>query len=148
MRQPEIPTTTCPYCGGSSKLVDSREIYGRSYGLVWHCRPCDAYVGVHKDSPTHAPLGSLANRDTRAWRVRAHDAFDPLWKRGRVSRSDAYKMLADKLRISPARTHISWLDVEGCKEVVRAAKEIATEIERAAESGGILVGSRGARGAS
>ena len=37
----------CPYCGKESELIDSTEIYnGKSYGKMYICRPCDAYVGV------------------------------------------------------------------------------------------------------
>jgi len=37
----------CPYCKGETKYVDSSLVYGRSYGMMYLCEPCDAYVGVH-----------------------------------------------------------------------------------------------------
>lgn len=43
----------CPYCGELAELIDSKEIYSRSYGKAWICRTCDAYVGCHKG--THKP---------------------------------------------------------------------------------------------
>src|SRR5580700_2416837 len=79
----------CPYCEQPAKLVDSAEIYGgRSYGWAYLCSPCRAYVGCHDG--TKRPLGRLANADLRAAKIRAHDAFDKLWRGGAMSRSQAY----------------------------------------------------------
>lgn len=33
----------CPYCQSPARLADSAEIYGRSYGPIYLCKPCDAY---------------------------------------------------------------------------------------------------------
>lgn len=63
----------CPYCGRSAEFVDSIAVYRRSYGMIYLCRPCDAYVGVHGRSDT--PLGRLANAELRRWKIAAHDAF-------------------------------------------------------------------------
>ena len=49
----------CPYCGRQAEYVDSKVIYGRSYGMAYLCRNCDAYVGVHRG--TDEPLGRLAD---------------------------------------------------------------------------------------
>ena len=109
----------CPYCGNKAEYVDSAEIYGKSYGMVYLCRPCDAYVGVHDGTDT--PLGRLANRDLRRWRNRAHAAFDPLWKQGpyRRRRNDAYAWLAGKMGLTKEETHIAMFDVEQCKQVIQ-----------------------------
>ena len=38
----------CPYCGRRTSLADSAEVYhGRSYGMMYICRPCGVYVGCH-----------------------------------------------------------------------------------------------------
>ena len=116
----------CPYCKIRAKLVDSKVVYGRSYGPIWLCRPCDAWVGCHKDSNEHVPLGRLANKELRLWKVRAHSAFDPLWarkiKRDSCSKSkarkSAYIWLAEKLQIPVKECHIGMFDVEICREVV------------------------------
>ncbi|MBR5022810.1 MAG: DUF3268 family zinc-finger domain-containing protein [Oscillospiraceae bacterium] len=109
----------CPYCGNKAEYVDSAEIYGKSYGMVYLCRPCDAYVGVHDGTDT--PLGRLANRDLRRWRNRAHAAFDPLWQQGRYRRrrNDAYAWLAGKMGLTKEETHIAMFDVEQCKQVIQ-----------------------------
>lgn len=71
----------CDYCGQQADYVDSKIIYGRSYGMMYLCRNCMAYVGVHKG--TDKPLGRRANAELRYWKKRAHAVFDPLWQRGR-----------------------------------------------------------------
>lgn len=113
----------CDYCGEKAELVDSRVIYGRSYGhKVWLCRKCMAYVGCHKG--TDKPLGRLANAELRYWKRRAHDAFDPLWKYGRFRgyRNAAYAWLAQKMGLPVEKTHIGMFDVAQCKKVIEIIK--------------------------
>ena len=89
----------CPYCGRQAEYVDSKVIYGRSYGMAYLCRNCDAYVGVHRG--TDEPLGRLADASLRKWKKAAHAAFDPLW-------------LAQQLGLPVSETHIGMFDVEEC----------------------------------
>ena len=56
----------CNYCGKPAEYVDSTVVYGSSYGMIYYCKPCNAWVGVHKGSG--APLGTLANAELRAYR--------------------------------------------------------------------------------
>ena len=52
----------CPYCGNRTEYVDSSVIYGRSYGMIYLCWDCMAYVGVHKGtavSYTHLTLPTI-----------------------------------------------------------------------------------------
>ena len=56
----------CDYCGRETEYVDSKVIYGKSYGKIYLCRNCMAYVGVHKG--TDKPLGRLANAELRNWK--------------------------------------------------------------------------------
>lgn len=105
----------CPYCGRSAEFVDSSVVYGKSYGPIYLCRCCDAYVGVHAGSDK--PKGRLANAELRKWKIAAHNAFDPLWKSGQLSRKAAYKLLATRMGLPIERTHIGMFDVEQCKRV-------------------------------
>ena len=73
----------CDYCGRETEYVDSKVIYGKSYGKIYLCRNCMAYVGVHKG--TDKPLGRLANAELRNWKKAAHAVFDPLWTLSRPS---------------------------------------------------------------
>lgn len=114
-------TPICPYCDQPAKLEDSAIVYGgRSYGLIWDCRPCDAYVGVHKNTKDNIPLGRLANAELREWKKRAHAAFDPAWKSGLLSRKEAYARLQTMLGMTASEAHIGKFDVADCKRVVEA----------------------------
>lgn len=113
----------CDYCGSAAALVDSAEVYGRSYGPMWLCRPCDAYVGTHKNSRNHAPLGRLANRELREAKKAAHAAFDPLWRSGRKDRQQAYGWLSEQLEIPMAKTHIGMFDLDLCRRTIEVCRK-------------------------
>ena len=88
----------CDYCGTPADFVDSSVVYhGHSFGMIYLCPRCGAYVGVHKGSDK--PLGRLANSELRNWKKAAHAAFDPLWKYGpyRGRRNEAYRWLSEKM---------------------------------------------------
>lgn len=127
-KSPKPIKVTCPYCQEAAKLVPSAEIYGsfaRDYGKFWLCKPCDAYVGVHKNSPRHVPLGRLANAELREWKIKAHAAFDPLWQTGLTTRKKAYKLMSEVLELSEEEAHIGKLDVDQCKRLVKAMELLA-----------------------
>lgn len=109
----------CDYCGRRAEFVDSKVIYGKSYGMVYLCRPCDAYVGVHKGSDV--PLGRLANAELRYWKKAAHAAFDPLWQYGRFKhhRNAAYRWLSDQMQLPVEKTHIGMFDIDQCKAAIQ-----------------------------
>lgn len=126
----------CPYCERASVLTDSAAVYGRSYGPIYLCRPCDAYVGCHKG--TNKALGRLANKELRQWKIKAHAAFDPLWQRKFAkkrresgptyrkcfARNSGYKWLSEQLGIDREHCHIGMFDVEQCKRVVEICQSI------------------------
>lgn len=108
----------CDYCSRLTEYVDSKVIYGKSYGNIYLCRNCMAYVGVHKG--TDKPLGRLANAELRYWKKAAHAVFDPLWQYGRFrhQRNAAYAWLAEQMRLPREKTHIGMFDVDQCKQVI------------------------------
>lgn len=114
-------TVLCNYCGKRTAYVDSRVIYGRSYGMVYYCARCHAWVGVHKG--TDRPLGLLADAELRKWKQFAHAVFDPLWKHGGMTRNQAYAWLSKQLDLPLEETHIGMFDVERCKQVIKACNE-------------------------
>jgi uncharacterized protein DUF3268 len=61
-----ITAKICPYCGCKPVLENSKVVYGKDYGLIYHCRPCKAWVGVHRNSVR--ALGRLANEELRHWK--------------------------------------------------------------------------------
>ena len=113
----------CPYCGRRAEFVDSKVVYGKSYGMIYLCRNCVAYVGVHKG--TDQPLGRLTNAELRFWKKRAHAAFDPLWKYGRFRhrRNAAYQWLSEKMGLPRQKTHIGMFDVAECRRVIQIINE-------------------------
>lgn len=118
----------CPYCEALAEWVPDSEVYqGRSYGgMIYLCRPCDAYVGCHKHqdgTPGDRPKGRLANAELRKLKIQVHHFFDPIWtaaieKRGwsrSRARGAAYKWLAANTGIAPADCHVGMMDNAQCK---------------------------------
>lgn len=112
----------CPYCRNKTVYVDSTIIYGRSYGMIYLCEPCDAYVGVHKG--TDKAKGRLANSTLRYWKKEAHKFFDVIWKNKHEKRGKVYKRLAEHLNIEGKFCHIGMFSVETCKIVVEWSKKV------------------------
>jgi hypothetical protein len=118
---------TCPYCNLPTQYLDSKAVYGKSYGMIYLCKSCDAWVGVHK--ATGKALGRLANKELRQWKQEAHKYFDPLWQRKMEdgltkskARHKAYAWLAKEMGMSIKVAHIGMFDVDQCKQVVEICK--------------------------
>lgn len=109
-------TVICDYCGQTAQFVNSSEVYSRSYGMIYYCPACQAWVGVH--AGTDKPLGRLANAQLRELKKSAHKAFDPLWKHGRMKRDQAYTWLAKKMDIPIETAHIGMFDESQCQNVI------------------------------
>lgn len=129
---PDVP---CPYCGkGARYWPTSAHLYsGREYGPVWECAPCQAWVGCHPDG---RPLGRLADRSLRQAKMKAHEAFDPMWKAkarkerigAKAARNAGYAWLARQLGIEREDCHIGMFDLAMCNRVVAvcmSAREMA-----------------------
>lgn len=120
----------CGYCNESTEYIDSVEIYGRSYGMVYMCRKCDAWVGVHKG--TDKALGRVANAELRELKKEAHHYFDAMWKaaqeretnpkKKKGKRGKAYAWLSEQMGTPIALTHIGMFDNYQCKKVIEICK--------------------------
>ena len=118
----------CPYCNNQTKFIDSEIIYGVSYGMVYFCSPCDAYVGVHKG--TDKALGRLADKNLRKFKKRAHYFFDQIAKTDLINkvspefikdisnRGKAYLWLSQQLNIPIDECHIGMFDEDMCRKVI------------------------------
>lgn len=113
----------CDYCGKPARLVDSAIVYeGRSYGLIWYCKGCHAWVGCHRG--TNEPMGRLADAELRKQKRIAHAMFDPLWRgKEKRTRRAAYEWLAEQMGLPLNQTHIGMMNIDQCKEVIRICKE-------------------------
>jgi DNA-directed RNA polymerase subunit RPC12/RpoP len=124
----KIPTV-CEYCGGKVILTDSAVVYGRSYGDIYLCTNCNAYVGVHKG--TKKPLGTLANTVLRLKRKETHEAFDALWKKEGLTRSEAYAWLERRMNLPKHLAHIGRFNVEQCDRAIALCRGRKYETEAA-----------------
>ena len=119
MKAPEI----CRYCGGVIRLVPAEQVYGASskrLGLegemLYQCQNCNARVGCHKGSAR--PLGDVANEVLRLKRIETHRIFDAYWKSQHMTRTGAYKWLAQQMRLPVKLTHIGGFEMDQCQEVI------------------------------
>jgi hypothetical protein len=113
----------CPYCKQKTEFVDSSIVYGgKSFGMIYLCRKCDAYCGVHKN--TKKSLGRLANEKLRKLKKEAHEYFDMIWQSRLMSRKNAYKLMSDKLNLPIEYTHIGMFSEKTCENVIYHSKQI------------------------
>ena len=134
VKNPLPMPTECPCCNdwntgkpstGCIEVVSNDEIYGRLYGdwpYAVICHNCEAYVGLHPF--TNIPLGTLADAPIRHARKTCKEPFEALHRTGKLTRSDAYQKLADKLGIDVGECHFGWFSIDMCKKAESAAREI------------------------
>lgn len=120
-KDPILTGKICPYCGKASELIDSIEVYGKSYGNMYICRDCNAYVGCY--SGTDVALGRLANEELRKAKQRAHHYLDQLWSPNIHKRYSIYKWLSTALGIPRNLTHIGMSDVDQCNRIAELSIE-------------------------
>ena len=118
---PILTGKICPYCGKESELIDSAEIYGKSYGSMYICRSCNAYVGCY--SGTTTALGRLADADLRKAKRKAHHYLDQLWKSKRHQRYGTYTWLSKQLGIPRELTHVGMSDLEQCGKIAEICRD-------------------------
>lgn len=125
IKDPLPRPVSCSCCQSRDVRLEYNSIlYGAVVGdwpVVWYCGHCGASVGCHPG--TDIPLGKMADRTTRQLRKKAHEVFDPIWRKGLLSRSQAYAWLADQLGIRVEECHISWFDAETCEKVIRICRK-------------------------
>jgi zinc-finger-containing domain len=118
----------CPYCHRPTEYVDSSVIYGKSYGMIYLCRPCMAYCGVHQG--TNISLGRLANEALREAKKEAHKYFNMIYEGGHMTRKEAYAWLCSMLEIPRDETHIGMFDEKLCADTVLYAKQFLNDMRR------------------
>ena len=92
------------YCCSCSKeinarLTDGKEIYPHRTDLhslpFWKCDDCKNFVGCHhKTKDRTKPLGCIPTKELKNARQHIHAILDPIWKNGKISRVDIYKMIS------------------------------------------------------
>lgn len=119
----------CPYCDRNTVFVDSKEVYrGKSYGMIYLCRPCWAWAGVHKG--TDISLGRLADSELREAKKEAHKYFNLIFETGLCTRREAYQWLSEIMNVPREQTHIGYFDIQKCSEVVLYSKQRLNDVRR------------------
>lgn len=118
----------CDYCGKPAVFTKGESVYPHRPDLkdmnFWVCSPCDARVGCLRVGDGTKPMGRLADASLRAAKQKAHRAFDPIWKEGERSRSEAYAWLAHRLGLEKDECHIGLFDIRMCGKVVVVCKQL------------------------
>lgn len=124
----EIPTI-CRYCGGAVRLVSASKVYGPAAAArlgierqsFYQCQNCNARVGCHPGSTR--PLGNLANEALRMKRMETHHVFDSFWEERGMSRTQAYKWMAKKMRLSEELAHIGGFEIDRCQKLIKLCEK-------------------------
>lgn len=102
----------CPKCGRQAFGMETR------YGVRHRC--CDLW------SWDGAPLVDAATHEARK---AAHAAFDTLWKRHGMTRSQAYRALSAQLGIKPKDCHMKLMSAEMALRVPKAVMSILDQYD-------------------
>lgn len=126
---------TCAECGSKMKLRFSdkyqkfkRNKFGRknkpTKSAFYGCSTWPNCSGTHGAHADGKPLGIPANKETKSARMRAHAAFDHLWKDkdGEFfqERGKAYAWMADRLQLDAEDAHIGKFNSPQCELLVAA----------------------------
>ena len=119
-------TVRC-HCGAVARRVDRSVVHGdnKRGGDLYVCSrypECDSYVSA--DRVTGKPLGTLAGKELRRLRLRTHKIFDQLWKRGIMSRNNAYRWLGHRYGLSREQTHIAMFSEYMCCSLIRDCEQV------------------------
>lgn len=124
----------CPYCFNYTEIVDSEIVYQQSHGLIYYCKDCQAWVGMHNG--TDQALGTLAKKNLRDKRRQAHALFDPLWEKKVAlgfsktqARKKAYQWVTNILMINPVEAHIAYFNEEQCDKLIAECKKFTSGTE-------------------
>lgn len=106
---------TCPIHG--LRVERRNGIFGRYVCCPLYPSECD--IVLNRGSDDRWRVTTQVERNARK---RAHAAFDPLWQSRRMTRTQAYRRLAESLGIPIEQCHIGHFGEEMCDRVVEAAE--------------------------
>ena len=117
---------TCPACGSRAYLRPASVVYGdkapdpdAKYYVCGRYPACDCYVAAHRK--TMLPMGTLADR-----------ALDSLWKKGIMSRKEAYRLLQLSMGLPAEDAHIAKFSAARCDEVIALSRRFRAAADKAA----------------
>lgn len=133
----------CGECGAQMVLRDSK--YGKFYGCIQFPK-CKGTHGAHPDGK---PLGVPANKETKLARMKAHEAFDAMWKRRKISRTKGYAWLQKAMGLTADEAHIAKFTKDQCEklvQIIEAEKGEEHVGEEKTQDGAPREGGEGVRG--
>ncbi len=86
-----------------ARLTDGREIYPHRPDLAdhprWKCDTCGNHVGCHNQAKIRnpRPLGNIPTPELSNARRHIHAILDPLWQSKRMTRSEVYTAISNRL---------------------------------------------------
>ncbi len=114
-----------------ASLITGAELYPTRLDLAslrfWKCETCCAFVGVHKNDYRNRPLGFLATPEVKVWRKNIHAILDPLWSTKKITRSQAYAYISNRLGRTFHAAEI--YSVEEGKKVYAIAKGLKDKLD-------------------
>ena len=112
-------------CDVGADLISGKEVYphrGDLHSLpFWSCPNCNNFVGCHhKTKDRTRPLGVIANQEIKEQRKIIHSILDPMWKSGKYSRGELYKLISERLGFEYHTAKLRDLDTaEKVKEIIK-----------------------------
>lgn len=115
------------HCGAIAVLRPASFIHGENaisrYVYVCPRYPaCDSYVGTHKKSKK--PLGTLAGKELRRKRIKAHKVFNQIWIHNIMQKWQAYKWMQAKFSLNSDQAHIAKFSEHMCDELIAVCEEV------------------------
>jgi zinc-finger-containing domain len=124
-----IVAPVCPYCGQDAELTDKHFVAAHGCeGLVWWCRPCKAWAKAYPNSPTHKPMGRLANHALRVLHIRAWFEFRDVWQAFNWTQHKAQLWLAGELGIQPQYCQIGFFDEVMSQRVIDLCSAVGKKV--------------------
>ena len=122
----------CGECGAPMRLRETKKYWTRDGEpkKFFGCSRWPECNGIHGAHPDGTPLGIPANAVTKAARIRAHDAFDRLWKdeTSPLTRKQAYAWMQAAMGLTKEQAHIGNFDLIQCDTLIERVKAYATEL--------------------
>lgn len=128
-KKPNLAMPVCPYCGRDAVLRPAEYVYGddtiTAGSMLYVCSgypDCNSYVGVHRG--TKKPMGSLADKELRNKRIRAHRAMNRLIESGYMCKNGVYAWLSCSLNLPPKETHIGCFSDYMCEQTIMECERV------------------------
>lgn len=96
--------------------------------IFWQCPHCKNFVGSHENCKDKKPLGCIPTKKLKRLRQNLHAVLDPLYKSGKITRTQLYKRMAKELDIPEYHTANLRSEAEA-KQAWLAAMKIRDELD-------------------